>query len=296
MICIPFVPGTFAMTIEYVIRTYTDEYINCRLDASIAPDGSMHSLIDTANDKQNHIIRANNILPAIATTTENTVLTVIYPMVDLCAIDLLELIVNNKKDNDKLILMYIDTIECAEINMLFQYHKIAVGRYLHLAQGLGIFCSDNSIFSNWSDMRVWELRQRLSLFYTKRITEWVNVRDYNNTNVLKIKSSDMLTKTADTLKTIIHYCGLTLASSDKLENFSVKWRSKQQYVLDEYQLINNIVDAVINNQQLIWQPLNIIAESIIQQKLRASGCDLNCYMLDEFPTTADSLRALIKNE
>jgi hypothetical protein len=292
MIVIPFVPGTFASTVEYTLRAFTEEYKHNRIQAEIGDDGSMHGY-----RKLRHITTSDQLKTKILSSlNSNDILTPIYPFSDLHTKETIDIINLDVAASDAIIFLYIDSIEYAEINMLFQYYKISVG--LNLDIGIFIDNSDldniknwNKNYTHWKDMQPWEFREWISMFYVKWVQEWIDAVKYMPRGLL-ISNKDLLDDTANTLKKIINYCDLT--EEIAIDNFAKEWRAKQQYVLDEYNLIDRIVDAALTGKDLTWNKLHIIAESIIQQKLRSKGYNIKCWMLNEFPTNANTLTSLLE--
>ena len=288
----PFVPGTFASTIEYVLRSFTKEYKEKRIILEICNDGSMHSF-----KKMDHILSGDVLAKHILSSeSTDTILTPIYPFKDLHADETVKLINETVSESTKIVFIYNNDIESAEITMLFQYYKIAIG----LGLGFNIFCGNNqdnitnwnSNYTHWSNMQVWELREWLSIFYPLWIKEWVTAINYNPRGI-KISTNDILNNTSNTFKKIINYCELT--EDIPVDNFATEWREKQQYVLDEYILIKQIVDCLILNRELSWRKLNIVSEAIIQQKLRSNGFEIKCWGLNEFPTDTKTLGSLLES-
>lgn len=293
MIILPFVSGTFASTVEYCIRNFTEEYKDFKITSELCSDGSMHSF-----KKLKHITKSSTLHKVMLSDDPKLIVTPIYPFTDLDTYNTLNFIVDNKKDNSKIVLLYVDGAEYAEINMLFQYYKISIGLNL----GLDIFCNGSTQnilgwddkYTNWQDMQPWELREWLSFFYVKWISEWSDLKNYTNIKT-KISSQQMLEDPKQAIEYIIKYCNLTLYHKDELDKFLIEWQKKQQYVLDEYKLINDIVSAVLDNTDMEWNTLNIISEAIIQQHLRQFGFNIKCYMLNEFPVNANALRSLLEH-
>jgi len=292
MILIPFVPGSFASTVEYVLRAFTKEYKEDRINSIICNDGSMHSF-----KKTNHICENTVLMDQILESNfTNDIVTPIYPFTNLHADETIRLINETVLESTRIVFLYIANIEYAEINMLFQYYKIAIG----LGLGIDIFCGKNqdnitnwnAKYTHWSDMQVWELREWLSIFYPIWVNEWITAVNYNPRGI-KISTGDILNDTSNTFKKIINYCNLT--EDILVDQFAVEWRQKQQYVLDEYELIKDIVNYSISGKELTWTKLNIISESIIQQKLRLNGFEIKCYDLNEFPTDSTTLGSLLES-
>lgn len=300
MLHILFVPGTFGTTIHYILRAFSTTYMTDRLLTTayrdlVTIDGSMHSFDKTGHWLCKHeledAVNGKIVLPNITTP--------IYPMPDYHADE----IINLFRDNfplDKYVFIYINSIEYAEINMLAQYHKVSTGV---LNKTIDIFCSNNvddiikwnNEYTHWSELQLWELREWLSIFYPVWVQEWIDARQYADPTWLYISSEEILSNPFTTFRTILDYSGeLDNTLMSKFNEFVGYWQTKQQYLLDEYELINRIVNTSISNESFNWSNLNIIAESIIQQKLRINGYEIKCYNLNEFPTSSIDLHNLLE--
>jgi hypothetical protein len=290
MINIFYVPGMFGSTIEFILRSYTNEYTP--VDVAIDNDGAMH-----AYNKEHHLLIKNDILSNLTNLSVNSITTPIYPFKQDHLPEILEAyqIANIYGNN---ILVYADSIRSAELNMLFQYHKIANGQTVKL--GLEIFAGNNGHnlidwnpkYKHWSEMEVWEFREWFSLFYTGWVKEWIYSSSQVPDTFLKIKNTEVLFNTKDTFLKIINFCKLT--QSRELDTFITEWINKQQYILNEFNLLDQIVEHAVNNQEFNWQSLNIISEAIIQQRLRKNGYEIKCYELNTFPTNSKMLYSLLE--
>jgi hypothetical protein len=141
-------------------------------------------------------------------------------------------------------------------------------------------------------MKVWELREWISLFYTGWAQEWIDSQFQVGDEFLKIKNTDLLHSTNEVFDQILNFAQLT-----KIKNFSEfvpKWQQAQKYIVEEFNLLDQIVDYTITKQPLAWQPINIIAEAIVQQRLRAKGYEIRCDGLDKFPTDAIMFNTLLE--
>jgi len=292
MIHIFFVPGMFGSTIEYVLRSFTNEYDG--IDAEVLTDGSMHSY-----KTQQHLVNEKDFINFFANrSNEQAITTPIYPFNNKHLSELLDICQFSIRIDDKCILIYNDSLEYAEINMLCKYHKIAFGDRLNL--GMGIFCGDNvhnikqwnSQYTHWEQMQQWELREWLSLFYVEWSQEWIDSQHQVPDHFYKVSTRNLLTDTYTTLCQIIKHCDLTCNKKD-LKQFSINWRRQQDYIWQEYQLIKKIVCCTIENIDYSWDGLNIVAEAIIQQQLRVAGYHLRCDSLNDFPKNSLVLANLL---
>jgi hypothetical protein len=192
--------------------------------------------------------------------------------------------------------MHADSVGSAELNMLFQYHKISIGLNL----GLDIFCSGNEhnikswnpTYNHWSDMEIWQLREWISLFYVPWVQEWIHSPQQVDQQFLTVKNTDFLSNPVDTIDRIFLHCKLTQKSG--LTEFLHQWQHTQKYVVDEFNLLEQIIECSIADQNLSWKPTNIIAEAIVQQRLRALGYEIRCDGLNTFPTDSKTLYNLLE--
>jgi hypothetical protein len=289
MINVFFVPGMFGSTIEYVLSNYTQEHTP--VDATICSDGSMHSY-----HKQLHITNLDSVIDLVSNNPACKITTLIYPFKNQ---HLSEILTNFRfTESDKNILMHADSLRSAEINMLLQYHKIAFGT--NLQHGLTIFSGNNahnivnwnSDYTAYDQMKPWEWREWFSLFYVTWTQEWQQSCDQVPEYFLKIKNTDVLLDTESTLTKLIDFCKLTVKPG--LAEFVQEWQSKQKYIVDEFYLLDQIIDSTITQQALTWQPVNIVAEAIVQQRLRAKGYEIRCDGLNTFPTDSQTLYNLLE--
>jgi len=289
MINLFFVPGMFGSTIEYVLINYTQEHTP--VNVPICEDGSMHLY-----HKQLHITNLDSVIDLVSDNPACKITTPIYPFKNQ---HLPEILTNFRStESDQNVLMYADSLSAAELNLLFQYHKIAFGTKLQF--GLTIFSGSNehnivnwnSDYTAWDQMKPWEWREWFSLFYGAWTQEWQQSRDQVPEYFLKIKNTDVLLDTESTLTKLIDFCKLTVKPG--LAEFVQKWQSKQQYIVDEFQLLDQIIDSTIAQQSLTWRPINIVAEAIVQQRLRAKGYEIRCDGLNTFPTDSTTLYNLLE--
>lgn len=289
MIHVFFVPGMFGSTIEYILRSYSNELTP--VDGQILADGSMHSFHKSA-----HFRDSKHINEYFESNSVVEVATPIYPFKQQHLPEILEYFPKHTIVNHPCILMHATDVKAAELNMLFQYHKISIG----LELGLDIFCSGNEHnitawnldYTHWSQMHPWQLREWISLFYVTWCQEWIESPKCVDSRFLQVKNTDFLFDTVAAANKIFDHCALTQKSN--LDDFLLGWQKSQQYIVDEFMLLDHIVDCSIVNQPLEWQPINIIAEAIVQQRLRANGYEIRCDGLDKFPTDAIMFNKLLE--
>lgn len=291
MIHIFFVPGMHGSMIEHVLKAYTQERRNDRVD--ILPDGSMHLAPKDFHFGQLDIL-SDNLIPE----NEDTITTPIYPMANANLHDIIELFSQRvwTWHRDRKILIYAADQSWAEINMLFQYHKIVRGS---VNRGFDIFVGGgienvrrwNTKYSHWNQMRPWEFREWMSLLYPGWVTEWIQGSKDIDYNWLPVSNKDIINDITGTVRKIIDFCGLT--PSNDLDTFLVNYRSQQQYVLDEHFQAHRAMQHTLAGVDTTWRNLSPVGEAIIQHHLRSQGWEIECDGLDIFPTNSLKLKKLL---
>jgi hypothetical protein len=290
MIHVFFVPGMFGTTLEYVLRNYSNERTS--VDADVLPDGSMHSF-----SKEFHPMNKLEVEYQLKDLASDAITTPIYPFWQAHLPEILEKYTGYINGASKEILIHAANTRDAELNMLFQYHKIATGS---LQKGLDIFCSGNehnivnwnSDYKHWDEMRPWQLREWFSLFYVAWVQEWIESQHQVGTDFYKVSNIEILENLPQVAREIFQHCDLTESSG--LDDFAVHWRTKQQYIMDEFDLLDRVIECTINNVPFSWNLINIIAEAIVQQRLRANGYEIRCDGLNTFPTDSETLYNLLE--
>jgi hypothetical protein len=276
----------FGTTVEFVLRSFSNKFN--KVDGTVLSDGSMHSFT-----KEFHPTVINSIIP------ESTpdISTPIYPFKTHHFPEILQVFLDNQLV-DKAIILYADSLQAAELNILFQYHKIAFGKKIKC--GLGIFCNNNTHnivnwnqnYTHWDQMQPWELREWFSLFYVPWIQEWIESQYQSPDTFLKVRNTDMLYDTKNTFNRIFKFLNLT--ETGDLDSFVSNWAEKQQYIVDEFDLLDQICKHTVDNNDFTWYQVNIIAEAIVQQRLRALGYEIRCDGLNTFPTDSKTLYSLLE--
>ena len=299
MIFLFFVPGMFGHTTELVIRKFSNEYnkikdstfqssiLDTPVTSLIQEDGSLHSF-----RLEMHDIDYNNI----PTPKSNSIITPIYPGEFLELEEIADKFSNfDQYHNSPRIVMYADSLEAAEFNMLVQWKKVVP--LLHCGEKIMFENFNNNInqwnknYTSFKDAQRWEIREWFSLSYPKWVSKWMYSHKPLDSTYLKISNNDYLNTTQDCFKKIFDYCNLTFDQSLAAEynDFINVWQSAQQPIVNEYTIVNNIVDAVIKKYEYNWNDLNIIQESIVQKKLKDHGLELKCWGLNTFPTNTAQL-------
>jgi len=283
MIYIYFTSGAFGTTIEYSIKRFTKEFES--VNANILDDGSMHLY-----EKECHPIYTHEL--NLIDCSNFKIVTPVYPNLDRLPVK--ETINEFKKiltPADKVIFITHNNKSSVQRNELFVHHKIPQSMLSRL-RDIDDIQKWNKNYKSSDDMQLWEKRELLSLLFTNIIDDIFSAKNYNNIDWLTITADNILFNFTETIKNIISYLELTFVD-DELNEFADHWRKKQQYILDEYSVVENIVNSVIVEKEIFWGELNIVAEALIQHNLRVAGFDLQCYDLNTFPSNTSHLMSLL---
>lgn len=135
-----------------------------------------------------------------------------------------------------------------------------------------------NIFTSWEDQ-----------------VEWYFPDHYKNKDVHLITIEDILYNTKEMVERIKKIYNLNYTKTfDAIVPYHKKNIKLQKY-LNQDKISNDILDALLDNKQMEWDPqsITIISESFIQKKLRDSGYELKCHDLNNFPNTISDLKRLV---
>lgn len=282
MICILFPPGGFGSTVEYCLRNFTKEFE--KIEGHICEDGSMHFF-----RKEFHPINDREILNI--SISNKKIVTPIYINEDCNIEKSIDLVKNQLTKNDKVIFIVLENLFQAERNFFFMYNKIFLSPLLNydifqISKKYKKYKIWNPEYNSIDEMQIWEKREMLSMEHSIVSTHIITESD---STWLKINTDDLLYNFKNTIKNIIDFAGLNFDNAG-FDDFSNKWFNKQQYILNKYKLINNIVDCVISGTNLTWEPMDLFYEAFIQYKLKQAGFELECSRLNVFPTDSITLK------
>ena len=281
----------FGSTIEFCIRNFSNEYqskLTNELESYIRVDGTLHSVtkeLHLTSDKMPDILKQYG-------SSSTAISTPIYPTQRKHFPEIINTLYENSDfKNNKNVLLFADTLSAAELNLYFQYYKIATGSHdTGLKMGLGIFFNHRE---DWQELDYWELREWFSIFYTNWIQEWTESRQHIKVDFLSLSNVDFLYHTKDCLTRIFEHCNLTF-NEKNIDNFINIWQNKQQYIVDSENLCRDIIANTMLQEDFAWDSTNIVQEAIIQKRLRDCGYEIKCWNLNTFPTNTEQLYNLLE--
>jgi hypothetical protein len=284
MITVLFVAGSFGSTVEYCLRQFSNELTKVNTSAtSILANGSMHGY-----RKEFHPVRMSEILAGQHLCPE--IATPVYPSMDyMSPAETIKKIQPAITNNKKVVLIYFSTLRMAERNQLFCYYKLP-DFIDHIMQNKHV--QWNKQYNSWHDMQSHELREALS-FYIDQLDQYLEIQEKINQNWMQITPDDLLYNFKPTLTNMIDHLQLTIDPDQNIDDFYTEWFGKQKYVLDEFDLVNQIMHDLVADKDFSWNNLSIISEAIIQSRLRRMGLEIVYDQYNQFPTNTDNLRKII---
>jgi len=148
----------------------------------------------------------------------------------------------------------------------------------------------------WDGNDIWELREQLSFLLHDIFVVGSGIKEVNNLNKQYVKTVPISNIRDDfqfTVYDIANWLELEVVrNSDEINSLYSDWLQHEIFV-NKDKLISDLVDATINNKNLVMDGLSLIDESQIQHQLRTKGYEIKCYGLNEWPKTTTQLRELI---
>ena len=281
----------FGSTIEFCIRNFSNEYqskLTNELESYIRADGTLHSVtkeLHLTSDKMPDILKQYG-------SSSTAISTPIYPTQRKHFPEIINTLYENSDfKNNKNVLLFADSVSAAELNLYFQYYKIATGSHdTGLKMGLGIFFNHRE---DWQELDYWELREWFSIFYTNWIQEWTESYQNVQKDFLTVSNVDFLYHPKQCLERIFEHCELTFNQKD-IDKFVKMWQNKQQYIINNENLCRDIIANTIEQLDFSWESTNIVQEAIIQKRLRDCGYEIKCWNLNTFPTNTEQLYNLLE--
>lgn len=280
MIAIFFPPGAFGSTVEYSLREFGQELR--KVSATVTSRGSMHSFV-----KEFHPLTLEQMKKI--RLKEYEVVTPVYP-----GNDGLDISVAVQKMTEfmptKTVFIHFDTVSQVDRNQLFCYHKIT--NFLKIV--LRNKASDwNPAYSRVEHMQPYELREALSLLTNQaQSQDYIAVKNQVPATWMCVTPDQILYDFEHTIARIIDYCELTPDPRTNLAEFYAVWFKHQQYILNEFHTVQQIIEN-LNNPDFNWNPVSIMAEAMVQAKLRQQNWEIACYNLNQFPTNIQDLRKVM---
>lgn len=162
----------------------------------------------------------------------------------------------------------------------------------------------NKIYQNWpvspdtpiDSVPYWIKREFLSFYLVpawQDMIEWDHTALWSDPQCLTVTVKDLLFNFENTLQNLVTKLGLDLKKEIKDLLPYHKQNLELQKYLTHDQLCKNIVQSVLSDTALSWEPLSLCSESWIQWSLRNHGFEIRCNELDTFPTDSLQLKELL---
>jgi len=150
-----------------------------------------------------------------------------------------------------------------------------------------------------STKEIWEEREFLSIYLYDQLlseTELANIIDYKNYDSNKIKiiyMNDLRDNFSLTFRYLCSWLNLEVVRSQlEIDNLEKDWKNNEKFLFKD-RLIEDLVNATIDNKNFPMENLTYVDEAMMQWKLRNKGFELKCYNLNKWPETTSELRDLI---
>lgn len=162
----------------------------------------------------------------------------------------------------------------------------------------------NKIYDNWpvskdtpiSNIPNWIKREFLSFYLVPAWfaqVEWNHLDTWQHPKCCVVTVTQLLHDFENTIYRIQEHCKLQFKKEiADLAPFHQQNLGLQKYI-NQDQICNQIISAVVDNQLFEWDEITLTSESWIQWQLRNLGYEVRCNELDTFPTNSVQLRELL---
>ena len=168
----------------------------------------------------------------------------------------------------------------------------------------GNFCSqvvkefkDQFQVSDTNDVPAWQLREMISYWHERRLTELHANRytEITDSKIINISIRDLVDNFEHTIAYLCDALSIPIHDVNQLLTIRQNWLSLQKFT-DSDMVCQQIINSVLDNTEYSWRPLHIIEEAFVQWQLRdLHKLDMLCYNLDEFPLTTSDLKQVLIN-
>ena len=162
----------------------------------------------------------------------------------------------------------------------------------------------DEIYNNWpvsrdtpiSNIPIWIKREFMSFYLMPTWLsqlEWNHLDTWQHPKCCVVTVTQLLHDFENTIYRIKKHCNLQFEKEIvDLMPYHQQNLQLQKYI-NQDQICNQIISAVVNNQPFEWEEITLTSESWIQWQLRNLGYELQCHGLDKFPTSSVQLRELL---
>ena len=282
MIAVVFVTGMFGSTVEYLLEKYTRELHNPEYDRHIEflADGSMHNV-----GKRGHIYSKETISRI---DDDPNVITMTYPTPSYTLRDVGIIL----PETYERIVIYTTSKELMELVFLLQYNKLVNTKYRQMSLDRYFNLDDNMVkywnedYTTIDDFTIGDYRSwRVNIHDWFLETHLIEKNQVFPKNSHLIDFADLVDNFEGEFDKIIERFKLTVTDKKELKNFFVGWKRRQQYIFDQYEQVDTVVNTIIDGKAYVrWGNLNLMQEVLIKYRLRAKGIEIDDYNLESYPT------------
>jgi hypothetical protein len=151
--------------------------------------------------------------------------------------------------------------------------------------------------SDTTNVPAWQLREMISYWHERRLTELHANRytEITDSKIINISIRDLVDNFEHTIVYLFNALSIPIHNVNQLLSIRQHWLSLQKFI-DSDEVCQQIINSVLDGTELSWRPLHIIEQAFVQWQLRdLHQLDMLCYNLDEFPLTTSGLKKVLIN-
>lgn len=208
------------------------------------------------------------------------------------------------KSVDKIIFFYPDA-ESVLLNINNWVFKVWDDWWIHMWNNTTEYCVDpKKMYEHWpiptgtpiQSIDLWIRREFLSFYLVpawQSQVEWYFPDQWQSPKCQYVFTKNLLHDFENTLTDLVEFLQLKIQRPISTLLPYHDQNIKLQKFINQDSICNHIIDSILNDNFISWDPLPLPSESWIQWRLRELGYELRCHQLDTFPTTSVQLRELL---
>lgn len=286
--------GTYGSWLAWMISFAHDSLHTLTNPDPVQSDGSAHNYQPLIHDVSTyHPIGINAIMATLGADVSHLPLAVIRAMPGPDDQGDRNEIINYVAQHHRVIRILCEDEDDYDIALLNSMYKIRL--LWRQSIPAETFTKWNADAKSIDDLEPWEERELFSLFFPRPMESFYESKIELDGLIQTVTVKEILSNDVEGLiAKIFSRFGFPLNDDaiGVIRNEHQKLISLQQSV-SEISTIQNIVSAIQQGIDIQFDKLSLYAESILQRRLRQKGYNLQCYNLNELPTSTAALHKLL---
>lgn len=284
-------PGAYGSWVEWVIQRCHADFARFTKPSPLQEDGSSHRHTRLMDYDISHPQGHQSILKSLEYRDDVPLLT--FRAIPKTSIneDAAE-IMNHAAASVNCIYISVGNDRMRELVLLNADKKIQP--YARQLSEIDQIRQWNSDAQSIDDLAAWEIREYLSLHYYTSIKDMTELTQPLDDSILTLDVSEILDDAESMVMKIFDRFRLPLLQ-DNIPSIKQEHAKmlRLQDSLRELEAIDSSIAACLGGQDVAIPEISLLAQAIMQKRLRDLGYEMRCYGLNQWPTSTAALHKLL---